>query len=571
MPTVSFDRFYGYAELTSILEAWGREHTGLCRISSIGKSYEGRDIWLVTVTRFDTGPDHEKPALWLDANIHASEVTGCTAALHLIAKLLNGYERDQSVTRALDTRAFYIVPRLNPDGAELALAERPRFVRSSVRPYPFDFRQEGLHEEDVDGDGRVLMMRILDPNGAWKPHSGDARLMVRREPAETSEDASFYRVLPEGILEDYDGVAIRVSQAFEGLDLNRNFPMEWATESEQEGAGPYPTSEPEVRAMVDAVVARPNITAHITYHTFSGVHLRPYSSHPDEHFPTEDLRAYKISGERATEITGYPSASVFHDFRYDPKSTIRGGADDWSYEHLGVFSWTTEFWSPQRQAGLSDFHLIEWLRDHSVEDDLELLKWNDEALDGRGYVDWYPFQHPQLGEVELGGWDLFYCWANPPPKFLEAEIAPHSDLALWHLLISPRLEIESAEAEAVGDSTFRVRIVVANSGWLPTQVSHKALERKVCRPVEVEVRLPAGASAVGGKTKVEVGQLEGRVGQRSLLWWFQDEHSKDRAKAEWVVRAPDGGRLEIEARHARAGVARSAVELSAGHANRRQG
>jgi murein tripeptide amidase MpaA len=561
MPGVDFDRFYRYAELTSLLEAWGRERPELCRVTSIGRSYEGRDIWLVTLTNFESGPDNEKPALWLDANIHASEVTGSAAALHLINKLLGEYGQDRSVTRAVNSRAFYIVPRLNPDGAELALADRPRFVRSSVRPYPFDFRQDGLHEEDVDGDGRVLMMRIPDANGAWKKHPGDPRLLVRRAPEDAPEDATFYRVLPEGVLENYDGVAIRVSQAYEGLDLNRNFPMEWATESEQEGAGPYPVSEPEVRAMVDAVLARPNITAHITYHTFSGVHLRPYSSHDDDRFPTEDLRAYKTIGERATEITGYPAVSVFHDFRYEPKSTIKGGADDWSFEHLGVISWTTEFWSPQRQAGLTDFQYIEWLREHSTEDDIALLKWNDEVLGGRGYVDWYPFKHPQLGDIELGGWDLFYCWTNPPPEFLESEIAPHSDLAVWHALISPQLDIESAVAEIVDDSTVKLRVVVANRGWLPTQVTRKALERKVCRPVEVEIKLPDGATLVGDKSTVEVGQLEGRVGQRSLLWWFQDEHANDRAKAEWIIRAPDGGRVEIEARHARAGVARTTVEL----------
>ncbi|HZJ51905.1 MAG TPA: M14 family metallopeptidase [Actinomycetota bacterium] len=512
-------------------------------------------------TNFDVGGDGEKPALWLDANIHADEVTGCTAALHLIHHLLSGHGRDPRITAVLDTRAFYIVPRLNPDGAELALADRPRFVRSSVRAYPFPHRRKGLHQEDVDGDGRILMMRMEDPNGAWKAHSEQARLMVRREPDEPAEDGTFYRIFPEGTLEGYDGVSVRVAEPLEGLDLNRNYPMEWSPESEQSGAGPFPASEPEVRAMVEAVVARPNITAHITYHTFSGVHLRPYSSHPDDHFPTKDLAAYKLIGERATAITGYPSASVFHDFKYDPKSTIKGGADDWSYEHLGVFSWTTEFWSPQRRAGITDFHLIEWFKEHSVEDDLKLLAWNDEELSGRGYIDWYPCEHPQLGPVELGGWDLFYCWVNPPPEFLEQEIAPHSEFAVYHLLISPRLELQRVEVERLGASTYRLAVVVENTGFLPTNVTAKAVERKVCPGVEVELTLPADARRLTGEEKAELGQLGGRVTERSLLSWFDADEPTDRTKAEWVIEAPRGGQVRIEARHPRAGVARRTIAL----------
>jgi hypothetical protein len=102
--------------------------------------------------------------------------------------------------------------------------------------------------------------------------------------------------------------------------------------------------------------------------------------------------------------------------------------------------------------------------------------------------------------------ELFYCWTNPPPEFLEAEIAPHSDLAMWHLLISPKLEIESAEPEAVDDSTFKLRVVVANRGWLPTQVTRKALERKVCRPVEVEI-VARHARAGVARAAVQLGSL----------------------------------------------------------------
>ena len=124
MPPVQFDKFYRYDELTAILQAWADEHPDRLKLASIGKSFEGRDIWLVTVTNFTTGPDADKPALMIEANIHADEVTGCTAALHLIDKLLTQYGVDEKVTRVLDTRAFYIIPRLNPDGPELALADR---------------------------------------------------------------------------------------------------------------------------------------------------------------------------------------------------------------------------------------------------------------------------------------------------------------------------------------------------------------------------------------------------------------------------------------------------------------
>jgi len=562
MPDVAFDRFYRYDELTEILHGWAEEHPQLFRVESIGKSYEGRDIWLTTVTNVDTGPDLEKPGFLVEANIHAIEVTGCTAALHLIDKLLRGYGNDPKVTRCLDTRVFYVVPRLTVDGSEAALADKPHFVRSSLRPYPRLDEQDGLHEEDIDGDGRVLMMRLEDPNGAWKVHPEDARMMTPRDPDEAPDDGTFYRVLWEGAIRNYDGVQIKVAPPFEGLDLNRNFPIEWKPEGEQYGAGPFPLSEPETRAHMEAIVARPNITGYISYHTFSGVHLRPYGGYDDDHFPVPDLRAYKLIGAEATKRTGYPAVSIFHDFKYEPKQSITGSTTDWFYDYIGVYSWTTEFWAPPRQAGIEDYGYIEWMKEHPVEDDLKLLRWNDEQLDGKGYVDWYEFDHPQLGKVELGGWDVMYAWANVPPQFLEAEIAPHSDWALWHLLISPLLEVKSLDVDAVGDGRYKVQLVLQNTGWLPTQVTQKAIERKAVRPLEVELTLPDGAQVVVGERKVEAGQLEGRVHKRSVLWWGGDDSTADLTKLEWVIESPNGGELAIEARHQRAGTIRQVVALS---------
>jgi murein tripeptide amidase MpaA len=560
MPDISFDRFYRYDDLTRLLHEYAAQYPGLLKVESIGKSHAGREVWLVTATNFASGPDTEKPALWVDGNLHASEVASSTAALYFIQSLVKRYGKDKNVTECLDTRVFYIVPRINPDGAEWALADRPKIIRSSTRPYPYDEEPiDGLIvNEDIDGDGRILTMRLADPNGAWKAHPTDPRLMVRRDPVETGD--TYYRLLPEGLLKNFDGVSIQVRNPKEGLDLNRNFPAAWRTESEQPGAGPYPASEPEARNLVDFIVRHPNLTGVVTFHTYAGVILRPYDDRPDDEFPAEDLWTYKKIGDKGTMLTGYPNISTFHEFRYHPKTVTTGGFDTWMYDHLGMFSWTVEIWSPLRQAGLKDYKFIDWYREHPVEDDLKLMKWNDEVLGGQAYVDWYAFEHPQLGKVELGGWDSMNSWTNPPLAFLEKEVAIFPDWVLWHLLISPRLELRQAEVKPIGPDTYRVRMVVQNTGWLPSYVTKKALQKKVSRGVICEIELPQGATLQSGKAREELAQLEGRA-YKSAFADSMEGGTDDRLKVEWVVHAPNGGKVRLVARHDRAGTVRKELEL----------
>src|SRR5437667_8436757 len=184
-----------------------------------------------------------------------------------------------------------------------------------------------------DGDGRILSMRVPDPHGPYKKHAGDPRLMVPREPGEFGGE--YYRVMPEGTLQNYDGLTVKVNPDVEGLDLNRNFPTNWRQEFEQVGAGPYPTSEPEVRAMVEFITAHRNIGAAISFHTHSGVILRPMGSESDEDMIAEDLWCYKRFSALGEQLTGYPAISIWHDFKYHPKEIITG-TQDWVYEHLGA-------------------------------------------------------------------------------------------------------------------------------------------------------------------------------------------------------------------------------------------
>ena len=560
-----YDHYPTFDELTGWLNEFADRYPDLVLLTAIGDSYEGRPLWLVTVTNRATGAAADKPALWLDGNIHASELTASVALVHLIEHLCTGYGSDRRITRALDTRAFYIAPRINPDGAELALAEVPQIVRATTRPWPLTEQLDGLIPGDIDHDGRQLQMRIPDPNGPWKPSPAAPRLLVAREPDEDGP-GPYYRVLTEGRVQGYDGLTVRSARPLAGIDSNRNFPNDWArvVENAPTGAGDYPTSEPEVAAIVRAVTERPNITGYFAYHTFSGVHLRAFGNKPDDALAADDLWTYQELGKRATEITGYPAISVYHDFRYHPKSVITGTGSDWAFDHVGVFAWTTEFWSPLRTAGIDDAHPIDWFRIHPHDDELKLLAWVDEHVPA-GYVDWYAYEHPELGPVELGGWDIALVFRNPPPHLLEAEIAPHSELAVFHALCSPLLRHRETVVEALGPSgtsgTWRVRVAFENAGWMPTNVTRQALDRGVVQPLVATIDVPDGV-VVGGRDRLELGQLTGRALKHSAIHQFgTSDDTTDRAVAEWIVQAPAGSTVEIEARHDRAGVVSLVVSL----------
>mgnify|MGYP000048560374 FL=1 len=557
---IHYDRYYRYEAFTALLQQLVHAHPRLLSIESIGKSHEERDIWVLTVTNQDTGAAAEKPAYWVDANIHASELAGGAAALYLLDTLTREYGRREDVTRCLDTRAFYVCPRINPDGAEWAMRDTPKIIRSSTRPYPYDEDHiDGLDVEDVDGDGRILSMRIADPNGNWKCHPVETRLMVAREPTEVG--GRYYRILPEGRVRDYDGFMLRVNRDREGLDLNRNFPAGWRQEFEQVGAGPYPASEPEVRAVVHFIAHHANITGGVCFHTWSGVLLRPFGGRPDDEMPAEDLWVYQAQGDKGTEITGYPAISTYHEFRYHPKE-VTSGSFEWIYEHLGIYKWTVEIWSPMREAGIRDYKYIDWFRAHPVEDDLKLLAWSDTALEGKGHVDWYPFQHPELGPVELGGWNKIYAFTNPPPHLLEHEIRRFPDWLLWNALTSPRLELVHARCDTLGDDNYRIELGVQNTGHLPSYVSKRALQRKQSRGLIGEITLPAGVTLVSGPRRVYAGELEGRAYRHSLVSFMTDATPMaDRAKLQWLVRGPRGTIVPVVVRHEKAGTVRVSVTL----------
>ena len=550
---MDFNHYFTNEEINEKLYEWAARFPKIARVVKIGESYEKRPILMLMLTNQETGPDTSKPAVWLDGNIHACELTGSVVMMMVAHTLVEGYGKDARITHQLDQGVYYLLPRANPDGAAWALADIPRFVRSGVRRYPYEDIDNGLHMEDINKDGHILRMRIKDPSGDWKISKLDPRLMEKR--GTTENGGEYYRLLPEGRIENFDGYLITKARPLSGLDFNRNFPADWRVEGKQPGAGPYPVSEPETRAMVDFIVNHPNINLALGYHTFCRVILRSYATKADSEMETRDLEVHKEIGRIGTELTGYRAVSLFHDFVYNPKDVLSGDYPDWLFENLGIFAYTVELWGLPDMAGIKEPKFLEWDKNHPIEEDIQILKWLEANTKARGYWDWVEYDHPQLGKVELGGWEVLFTWQNPPVEYLAAEAEGQVPFALALGDLLPKISIHTLELKPFGNGTYHLNLVVENTGFLPTFTSEQARKVKAVRPVRAELELPANIQLGTGKARLELGHLEGRSNkmQKASTGEFGNSWTDNRTRCEWVLRGEPGTEFTLKVLSERAG------------------
>jgi murein tripeptide amidase MpaA len=549
-------RFYTFDEMTTLLQEFTTAYPELAALSSVGRSYEDREIWVITLTNYKTGPADSKPAMYIDGNIHAGEVTGGNVCLHTINHLLTSYGHDERVTHLLDTTTFYIVPRQQPDGVEKYLTT-PYTLRSSVRHWPTQEEDHGLYEEDIDGNGIILQMRVPDPNGEWKASEKDPRLMIKREPDDVTGE--FYRVYTEGMLRDPRPEPLKFATSPYGIDQNRNWPANWSPW--QKGGGAYPLSEPETAAVASFIEDHPNIVIVQNYHTTGGVILRAPCAEGDESLPKADIEIYKAMGEIGERLTGYPCTSVYETFPMTDDQGRRatsGGFIEWTYGHKGILSFATELWDIKSRAGIErdPKDTMRVVNEETEDDGLKLLEWNDREMGERGFVPWTPFDHPQLGPVEIGGWNSKLVRQNAPPQFLEDECQRNLQFTLSQAAMLPRLSFKSIETESLGNDLYVIRITLENRGFLPTTGS--ALGTRLNLP-PLSLRID-GAEVLIGRPKIETGHLPGRASAlvgRNRPGQFRVENER---LIEVLVRG--SGEVTITAESDRAGKITETVTLA---------
>ena len=486
-------KFHSTADAHALLDGWAAAYPGLTELYSIGETLEGTPLMVLEITNEATGPAADKPAYYYDGNIHAGELTGAEVALHFAHYVLSRYGSDPRITRLLDTRALYVRPKFNPDGADIALTTTQN-LRSTPRPYDQDL--DGLLDEDpgndLNGDGHITQMRVPNPAGLWKISPDDARVMVRRDDGDY--DGQFYDLYSEGIDDDGDGAFNE--DGVGGIDMNRNFPRNWGLESEQSGAGPFPLSEPETRATIEFLNAHRNVTGVFHGHTSGGFLFRLPSTTAWDDFGMADQNLILELSAKYEETTGQRAIPSYTN----PRVHRHGTLISWSYWDFGVVGFVPEFWGGFGRDYDGDGRVSE----------SERFRWNDEELSGEGFAEWNSYEHRALGPVEIGGWRRKFTGQNPPPHLLPDEVRLYVPWMLWLAEISPRVEVLSTDVEWAGDIA-RVSVVVGNTGYLPTNITQRALDVEVAVPVRVLAGV-RDAELVVGEPRTTLGHLAGSRG-----------------------------------------------------------
>jgi len=509
--------------------------------------------------------------------MHAYEMCGSSVALAIAEDFLaiqagkgeaGGKPLPAHMAQAIRDALFYVVPRISPDGAEEVL-KKGRYVRSS----PVNDRANKDHAyweaADVDGDGLVGYMRQASPDGELVELRGedgqplDPPVMVPRQP---EDEGPFYKLYPEGRIANFDGRRIP-DPYFLGdnlYDFNRNFPYYWSAEPDQAGAGHYPGSAPETRAILDFAVRHPHIVTWLNLHTFGGVLIRPMGDKPDHKMDQTDLAIFRQVEAWMTEHTGYASVSGFHEFLYEPEKPLHGDITDWAYNQRGCLAYVIELWDLFKQLGIERKKpFVDHYTQLERKDFRALARLDREQNQGRVFRRWRKVTHAQLGEVEVGGFDARVGIWNPPYEKLADTCAAQSAAFLRVAALVPQVTLEVVRVEKAAPGHTRVELRVANAGYLGTCGLPSARRLPHAEPLRITTECTGARLVAPAEAIVEIGHLEGwglglHNGASIFMPW-----TRGNGHERFVTLVAEGkGRLRVKAGSCRVGY--QSVEIDVG-------
>jgi len=465
-------------------------------VETIGTSREGRPIEL-TILADPIETAHERPAVLVVAGLDGGHRVGPELTRALIDRLGARH------AEILDEVTFYLLPLGNPDGA----AGGRRGNAGTL-----DLDRDGMLDEDpprdLDGNGMITMMRRaappLDDPATHLPDPADPRLMIEPDPAR-SERAT-HTLYIEGI--DADGDGLIGEDGPDGVDPLRNFMHRWP-EYEQT-SGPFPLSENASEAIASFVLSRPNLIAAVVYGPHDNLIRVPDTDGRDRaggsprELAPDDKDGHLAVSERYRALTGQ-----IHSEHTDDAGSLHG----WLYAYRGIPAYASTGWGRPEAADPVE-EIDDELPTPRNPDDALWLAYSDQVRDGSGFVEWSPFEHPQLGAVEIGGWVPGFR-SMPPEGEIETLAAGHAEWIAELARNRAIIETSGPEIETIAGDLSRIRIGLRNVGRVPTR-THQATRNRANRPTNI--RLDCDPELViEGRMLTQVERIE--PGELVVLEW----------------------------------------------------
>ena len=518
--------YSNYTEQTNRINKLVQANPSLASVKSLGKTNGGKDIWLLTL---GSGKTETKPAIAVIGGTEGNHLLGTELAIGFAENLLASATSD-SIKSKLAKTTYYIFPNMSPDAMEQYFA-KIKYERNGNASETDDDRDGKLNEDgmdDLDGNGKITFMRIASQIGDYKMHPDDARVMIKADASKGEKGK--YMVFAEGIDNDKDGNLNEDGEG--GIAFNKNLTYKHNTFAP--GAGDFPASEKETRALLDFLYDAFNVYAVISFGSNNNLSSPiAYNAVAAKErilagYLEPDAKANSMVSELYNKVTGTKDA---------PKNNVAGGdVLSWGYFHYARYSFSTPgWWVPKAKPDTTKKE-----KAFTVEDPVaNYLRWAQQQGITNTFTEWKLIQHPDYPnqKVEVGGLDPFVL-INPPYKMVGEIIKKHTEFLLKLADQQAEIEVTNLKTEKLGNGLTRVSLDIINKGALATHT--KLGERSYfLKKLKVAVKTEK-QEIVGGKKITLLNSLEA-YGSQSFSWLI-----KGTGKINIEIGCPTAGNKNVE-------------------------
>ena len=516
--------YSNYSTLTSRAQQLEKKYPSLVKVKSLTKTLGGKEIWMLSI---GTGNVSEKPAIAVVGGVEGSHLLGVELAIGFAEKLLAQSATD-SVKNLLTQQTYYVFPNMSPDATEQYFAKL-KYARSGNAKSTDDDRDGIFNEdgfEDLNGDGKITMMRIEHPTGEWITSPDDARIMIKAEL--TKGQKGKYLLLSEGTDNDKDGKFNEDGEG--GVAFNKN--MSYNYPNFVAGSGEHMVSESENRALLDFLFEAYNVYAVLTFgpqnnlsspvsFNKAGTSKRIISS-----WYEEDVKVNDLVSKTHNKIVKAKNAPV-------SKST-EGNFADWAYFHYGRFSFSTPgWWLPETKPDTAKKQKAFAEKN----DETAYLRWAEKENISGTFSTWAAVKHPDFpdAKVEVGGLDPFVL-LNPPYKMVDNLVTEHTNFVMALSKLVPTVAPMNVKTEKLEGGLTRISLDVVNNGAFATQTK---VGEKSNWVKNIHVKLETSGKVLSGRANQAIGAIAG-YGKESLSWLISGS-----GKVTITIASPSNGQKTV--------------------------